>query len=157
MALQIYVTIKGMTQGTFKGSGSHKGKIPVVAFEFESISPRDPDSGQATGRRVFKPIVFAKEVDAASPQLLKALATNETLSEVDFEFSNIQPDGKELVYYTIQLTKASVAGFRQYVQVGERGGPVVDTRPLDRVSLTFERIVVTDIPGGTQYTDDWLA
>jgi len=157
MAQQIYVTIAGAVQGPFKspGTGPQKGRIPVVSFDLEVESPRDPSTGQASGKRQFKPVVFSKEVDAASPQILAALVADETLKEVQFDFVKISSVGKEVVYHTIKLTNATVASFEESQQIGEPGGPVVDSRPLDKVSLVFQKIEMVDIPGGTSASDDW--
>jgi len=98
----------GKDPGAFKspGTGAQKGRIPVLAIEFEVISPRDAATGQASGKRVFKPIVFKKEIDAASPQFLTSLATNETLTEVVFQFATVGSDGKEATYYTLTSSRS---------------------------------------------------
>lgn len=154
----MYVTIKGARQGVFKGRGSKPdhGRIPITAFEWETLSPLDPTSGQPSGRRKHKPVVFRKEVDAASPQILEALVTNESLDSVLFEFASVSQDGKETVDYTITLTKSSVAAFRESVYTGVLGGPPVDPRRLDEVTLTFQKIEMSNRAGGTSAFDDWL-
>jgi type VI secretion system secreted protein Hcp len=156
MAHQYYVTIKGSQQGVFKsqGSGPKKGRIPIVYFEFDVVSPRSA-SGSSTGKRQHKPVIFKKLVDAASPQLFESLVTNEILS-VEFEFNDVGPNGKESVYYTVTLINASVAALKQSVHVGEQGGPVVEQRFLDEVTLTYQKIEIADIPGKTSASDDWL-
>ncbi len=158
MALQIYVTIKGKTQGTFKGEGTkgNADRIPVVSFEYEVDSQRDPGSGQATGRRQHKPVVFSKEIDAASPEIFTALVDYEVLTEVVFEFLKFSPSGMEMVEYKVTLTNAGVASFRQTVRIGQQGGPVVDSRPLEEVSLVFQKIELDFLPGKTEASDDWL-
>jgi type VI secretion system secreted protein Hcp len=158
MALQVYVTIKGKTQGTFKGEGTkgNAGRIPVMSYEYEVDSPRDPGSGQATGKRQHKPVVFLKEIDAASPQIFTALVDNEVLTEVVFEFLKFSPSGMETVEFKVTLTNAGVALFRQTVRIGQQGGPVVDSRPLEEVSLTFQKIELDYLLGNTEASDDWL-
>jgi len=155
MAQQMYVTIKGVKQGLFKGQG-RDGKITLVSFEYEVVSQHDPASGQATGRRQHHPIVIRKEVDAASPMLFQALVTNEVLSSVNFEFLTSSQEGREVVDYTILLTNAMVALFRESVRTGEQGGPPVDSRRLDEVSFTFQKIEIVNLSGKTQASDDWL-
>jgi type VI secretion system secreted protein Hcp len=159
MALLIYAKIKGQKQGIFKGRGSRGagGWIPVVSFEYEVISQRDPGSGLATGRRQHKPVTFRKEIDASSPQIFASTVENEVLTEVQFEFMRAAPDGKETLEYKVTLTNAGVASYKESVNIAEQGGPVVDTRPLDEVSLTFQRIDLESIPGKTDASDDWLA
>jgi type VI secretion system secreted protein Hcp len=150
MAHPAYMTTKGQKQGVFKGQGPKgENRIPVVFFEFETVSMGDASGGQAPGGTAYKPVVFKREVDAASPQLFLACATNETLLEIVLSFAKVSSSGTEAVYYTVKFTNAVVAWFRQSVQVGEPGGPAVDSRFLDEVSLNYEKVEVTDIPGKT--------
>ena len=154
----MYVTIKGARQGVFKGRGSkpNPGRIPITAFEWETLMPIDAASGHPSGKREHKPVVFRKEVDAASPQILEALVTDETLKSVLFEFTSVSQDGKETVDYTITLANSAVAAFRESVYTGERGGPPVDPRRLDEVTLTFQKVEMSNKAGGTAASDDWL-
>jgi len=101
MAYQMYMTIKGSKQGIFSGNPQHKdgSKIEIFGFEYGGLSSRDAATGQASGRRVHKPITILKEIDASSPKLLMALTTNETLSSVLIEFVK-----QSAVYQSIQLT-----------------------------------------------------
>jgi len=43
------------------------------------------------------------------------------------------------------------------METPERGGPLVDSRPMDEISLVFQKIEITDVPGKTSFADDWLA
>ena|SRR5271170_7018775 len=159
MAHEFYATIKARVQGTLKGQGTgrEKDKIPGVAFSYGVVSPRDPASGLPTGRRRHIPIVFTKEWGAASPQLFQALVTNETLTSVLFEFMTTDALGKEEVDYTIELTNATISGFEGTLHIGEKAGPIVDSRKLEAITLEFQKITVTSVTGGTTAVDDWEA
>jgi type VI secretion system secreted protein Hcp len=154
-----YVTIKGRNQGTFKGPGTRgaSGRIPVVSFEYGVESPRDAATGLPSGRRQHRPVIFKKEIDASSPQLFLSAVTNESLTEVQFEFIDAAPDGREEIEYKVTLTNASVASFKESVATGERGGPAVDSRLLDEVSLTYQKIEVEYVPSKIQASDTWEA
>jgi type VI secretion system secreted protein Hcp len=159
MANEFYVTIDGIRTGRFHGESTakaHKGKIAGLEFFFEVTSPRDAASGQATGRRQYKPITFVKDWGAASPQLFTALITNETLTNVLFEFVQASAEGKEEVVETIKLTGATVSAFRQYI--GDVGNFALDPTPgsrrLENVTFSFRTIEITNIPGQTSATDD---
>ena len=54
---------EAMVKLTCDGAGS------VSSAAYEVTSPRDLATGQASGKRMHKPIVITKELDAASPQL----------------------------------------------------------------------------------------
>jgi type VI secretion system secreted protein Hcp len=157
MSHAFYVTIQGTTQGTFKGQGvgPNKGKISGVAFSYGVETPVDEGTGAPSGKRQHKPIIITKEWDAASPQLYQAIVTNETLKSVLCEFVNVNAAGVEQVAFTIELTNAAIVDFDGSVQFGEKGGPVIDTRELESISLVFQKITITSVTGDTTTTDDW--
>jgi type VI secretion system secreted protein Hcp len=113
MAFQAYIAVKGKKQGQFKGEAAaiqRKDKwMQVLGFTMGLTSPRDPSTGQATGRRQFQPVTIVKQWGAASPQGLAACSTNESLAEVDIEFTKTTAAGLEAVYQTVKLTDASIA------------------------------------------------
>src|SRR5688572_3072886 len=85
----IYVSIIGEKQGKFRGELTQKGfedKFAGLSFQYAIVSPRDPASGMATGKRMHKPIRFKKAWGAASTQLFQAIAMNENLKSVVIDF-----------------------------------------------------------------------
>jgi len=159
MTQHFNVTIQGAVQGTFKGQGAgrDKDKIPGVAISYGVESPRDAASGLPTGKRRHKPVVVTKEWGAASPQFFQAAATNEVLKSVLFEFITTNNYGKEEVDYTIELTNATISGFEGSLHIGEKAGPIIDARELERITLEFQKITVTSVTGGTTASDNWIA
>jgi len=132
-AHEFYVTIEGTKQGAFKGEGvgRAKGRIPCLSFSYQPSATRDVASGQASGKRQHAQIVIVKEVGAASPQIYRAVATHEVLSQVSFEFVHAAPDGREEVYKTLLITKALVASVRTLASGSDK--------PREEVTLTFEQ------------------
>jgi type VI secretion system Hcp family effector len=80
----------------------------------------------------------------------------EELSTVTFEFVHTNPNGQEMVYQTIMLTNATVSSVRRYIGISTGSEPP-DARPLEDVSLTFQKIEVQDSVGKTMFVDDWMA
>jgi type VI secretion system secreted protein Hcp len=158
MAIQIFASFKGVKQGDFKGEStqkSHEGMIPCVGFSYGVIIPRDATTGAATGKRQQQPVVFTKEWGASSPQFYVAAYTNEVLSEVIFNFYVAGPTGLQQLDHTVKLTNATIASVKQSLLLPQHGGPVIDSRELQEISLTFQKIDITSIPGKTEATDDW--
>jgi len=133
-AYQFYMTIEGTKQGKFKGEGvgRDKGWIPCLQFSYQPSAPRDVASGQASGKRQHGQIVIVKERGAASPQIFRAVTTNEVLKQVSFEFVHVTADGREEVYKTLRITKAVVASVRTLTSEGAK-----DAR--EEVTLSFEQ------------------
>ncbi|MGD0676368.1 MAG: type VI secretion system tube protein TssD [Polyangiaceae bacterium] len=167
MAYQAHISIKGTTQGQFKGEGiqdSRKDKwIPVLSFSNEVQSPRDLATGYPSGKRQWSPVKIVKEWGAASPQGLAACVTNETLTEVNIEFTKTKDSGEEYVYQKIKLTNATVAAVRRFTGNSETGettsrhASAHDTLELEEWALTFSKIELDDIDGQTSFMDDWRA
>lgn len=163
MALQAWVAVKGAKQGQFKGESTNARRkdkwIRILSFLYEVTSPRDLASGQASGKRQHKPIEIIKEWGASSPQLLSALANNEVLELVEFEFEKVGADGVESTYQTVTLTNASVSDVRQFspelcLCQGE-GAKDSEYRELEKVQFTFQKIREENREAGTVFSDDW--
>src|ERR1700730_19141353 len=61
----LYVKVVAKKQGTFKGDGltskAHLDQMLASAFDYGLVSPRDPATGQASGKPQHKPVVITKE------------------------------------------------------------------------------------------------
>jgi type VI secretion system secreted protein Hcp len=163
MAYEFYVTVKGTRQGAFKGESPRKGhelKAPGISYQHEINSPRDIATGHASGKRQHKPIKFTKEWGPSSPQYFLALVTNETLSDVLFEFIKTTKEGKEEIYYTIKLVNATISNIAYTTGKGESAGSAktaaaYDTHELEEISFTYQRIEVEHKQAKTAAIDDW--
>ena len=158
MAYEFYVTVEGTKQGKFKQETrreAHEGKLTGTAFRYSIASPRDAATGMAGGKRLHRPISFVKEWGAATPQFFQALCTNEILKSVLFEFVKVDENGEEYVFHTIRLTNASVSEIEQYVE-DTPGSEAHETDPLERISMTFQRIELENKDGKTMAVDDWF-
>jgi type VI secretion system secreted protein Hcp len=158
MALRIFASVTGAKQGAFKGESTQKGysgKIPGVGFSYGVAVPRDETTGQASGKRMHRPVVFTKEWGASSPQFYTAAYTNELLTTVLFEFLTTGPTGIAVVDHTIKLTNAVVVETDQSILLPQTGGPVIDSRELHVISFTFQKIEINSLTGGTSATDTW--
>jgi type VI secretion system secreted protein Hcp len=149
----IYVSIKGMKQGAFKGEVLQKGfegKIAALKFQYELVSPRDPVTGQLTSRVQHKPVMITKEWGAASTQLFQALVTNELLSEVIIDFVGADPKtGAMALSHSIKLTNVLVADISQSTEPITTGG----VRLLEDVAFVFGTIDIIDVRSNTTSRD----
>lgn len=149
--VHIEMKITGQKTGVFKGDSTQKGhedEILVSSYLFEVTAPHDPASGQATGKRVYKPITITKQLNSSSPQILNALVTNENLKTVVIDFFKTDKTGKEFIYYRVTLTDARITSDKQY-----SSGDTVS----EDVAFTFFKITQEDLVNKTVFTDDWSA
>ena len=78
----------------------HPKTIEVASFATGLNTPRDPQTGQAAGKRQFQPIHFIGPVSSASPLLMNALASGQVLASADLYVSR---PGATFDFYTIHL------------------------------------------------------
>jgi type VI secretion system secreted protein Hcp len=112
----------------------------IIAVSHEVVSPRDPASGLATGKRQHKPLTITKEIDKATPLLMKAIFTNQTLPAVQLSLN----DASGKTEATVKLTNAQVS---DHAQSGDE----------ETVSFTYQKITWTWVDGGITAEDDWEA
>jgi len=165
MALNAYLRLKGQKQGEIKGSVIQKGragKIMVIAVSHEIVSPRDPASGQATGKRMHKPFVITKELDKSTPLLYNALVNNENITvwELQFFAPQIQSigtgAGAEVNNYTVKLTNANIVDIRS-VMLNNKNPDLAKYAVYEEIAFTYQKIEWIWVDGGITSEDDWEA
>ena len=125
---------------TVTGQGFDASPYVISGYSHQVTSPRDPASGLATGKRQHKPLTITKEIDKATPLLMRAIYTNQTLPVVQVSLNGA--DGK--VVATVKLTNAQVS---DHLQQGS----------TETVSFTYQKITWTWVDGGITAEDDWQA
>lgn len=136
-------------------SMERENSIECLSYSEEVWTPREPGTGQATGRRQYLPITFTKRVDKSSPFLHKALTENQLL-DGEFRFFRPNPagDGTEQHYFTIKFFDGHVSSIRRISP--DTLDPVNANRPvIEEVSIVFERIEWTYEPNGATHNDSW--
>ena len=133
--------------------------VEVLSFSFSKIPPLDAGSGQATGKREWKPIVVGMPWTKSTPSLYSFLHSKTLLDEVTFEYG----------YDWISLLDAQISSISsrsggklavtfEYGDAesgrGASGHPLTDSMELERVAFTFQKIQ-TGSSGGKTFTDDW--
>jgi type VI secretion system secreted protein Hcp len=149
----IYLFATGAKTGVLKGEVTQKGRegsSEVTHLQHEIISPRDPASGMATGRRQHKPLVLSHPFGVMAVQLMNAAATNEVLRDVTIKVWGQDVQGRDTLHTTIRLTNASVASVSMST-VGQARA----VQMMQDVALTYQKIEVTDNVGNVVMTDDF--
>ena len=132
----------------------------VIAVSHEIVSPRDTASGQATGKRIHKPLVITKELDKSSPVLYASMVNNETINEFELQFFKpklaVGGAGLEVNHYRIRLTNAQINDIR-FTMLNTKNPELVKYAEYEEVSFSYEKIEWTWIDGGIEAADDWEA
>jgi type VI secretion system secreted protein Hcp len=160
-AYEFYFQVTGVTQGILKGESARErwqDWLVGLAYDYEVSTPRDVDTGRASGVRRHGPVTVTKEWGAATPQIFQALTTNEMLERVEFNFLKTTRNGTEEVYHKVILENAVVTDIKQRTETVENASGktiVYDTAELEDVSFAFQRITIENLDGMTVATDDW--
>src|SRR5262249_34051193 len=115
--------------------------IPLHSYAMQAIvSPRDAATGQASGKRMHKPMVITMQTDKATP-LLQHLTPNEEITSFTLKFTPAVPNAAS---HTLVIK--TIANARHLTSNG-----------LVEVGFTFQKINWTWVEGGKTTTDDWEA
>jgi len=135
-------------------SGHDKESL-VKGFTHNITIPRDPLSGQPSGQRVHAPFVVTKLMDKASPLLMNALVTGETLPKIEIKQYRTNYEGKLEHYYTTILEDAVIVDIKGDAphRIGETA--VADVAPLEHVSFSYRKISWRHEIASTSGEDDW--
>ncbi len=155
MANAFYLSVTATKQGVLKGeSGKDRSRIPILGFSYSVHSPRDPASGQATGKRQHEPVTVFKEWGVISPQLFEALVTNEVLTSVIIDEVRVSPKGKKENYMEIRLTNASLVEIIIEPEQFE-DQPLWADKEIEQISFVFEKIEFENKVSKAVAEDDW--
>jgi type VI secretion system secreted protein Hcp len=157
VALNAYLRLVGQRQGEIRGSVTQKGRertIMVIALSHDIVTPRDPATGEATGKRRHSPLIITKELDLASAPLHSAQASNENLREWELQFWRPSATGVEQQHFTITLTNASIASIHMEMP-NNKHPDLMKLETFEEVAFTYQRIDWTWTDGGVTSSDDW--
>ncbi len=159
MALNAYLRLVGQRSGEIRGSVTQKGRertIMVIALSHDVVTPRDPATGEATGKRQHRPLIITKELDAATSPLHSVQASNENLKEWELQFWRPSATGAEQQHFTIRLTNSSIASIHTEMP-NNKHPDLMKLETFEEVAFTYQRIEWTWTDGGLTGTDDWEA
>ena len=148
----LFCKIEGQKQGVIRSENPAKGLkdfIPILSIAGGVRTPFDPASGHASGKRQHQPLVLVKNLDKASPKLFLAAVTQENLKRVICDFRRDVENGTTQPYFRIELSDARI------VESDINGNGLVNQGVRETVQMTFERISLEDLIGGTVAEDDW--
>ncbi len=138
--MRILLAIAGMTgTSTLKG---FSGQIECDSFTLELKSPRDPATGQASGKRTYSPVVVTKTWDQTSPLLGQTVVNNTVIPKATFTFVPEASGGTTAPTPTlvVELANVQVLAFEH---TGFAGG--TDT-PQESYEFSFQTITLNFSP-----------
>jgi type VI secretion system Hcp family effector len=143
-ALNAYLKIDGI-QGDSTVTGE-EGAIKIEAFEFSATAATDANTGLASGKRQFSPIVIQKHVDGATVGLMRAFLSGRAVRTAEVDFRRAEMPGQPpSEYLKIQMDDIIVSSY----SLGGHGGG----EPTEQISFNFGALKVeftgTTANGGT--------
>ena len=149
-AINAYLKIEEVKGEQIKGSGQGKwaGWIPVTDATYTDIAaPRDAQSGMASGKRMHKPFTITKEVDSASPLLMKAVASGQHFATIEVDYVRGDQVIKKMVLTDVMVTAA------HNNSAGQKS--MGSAHATEQIEFTFQKIEMTAADGKTMAADDW--
>src|SRR5690606_1173383 len=102
------------------------------------------------------PLTITKDIDKSSPKLFQALTSGEQLTSAKLEYYRISPQGKEELYYTVEIKNAIITSMHKFVPMCL--DPANKSMGhMEAVSFTYETIIETFVPDGIEAQDSWNA
>ncbi len=132
----------------------HEDEFMVQSFDHGVGIPRDPQSGQPTGKRVHAPLIVTKVFDKSSPLIYAALVTGEALIKCKIKWYRTSVSGTQEHYFTIDLEDALITNVKARMPSCQDPGQSHFTH-LEDVSFSYRKIIWTHEVGGTMGEDDW--
>jgi type VI secretion system Hcp family effector len=119
-ALNAYLQLKGQKTGDIKTKSAKAGdgSVKVLSFNYGIVSPRDPASGQATGKRVHKPFIVRLAAEEDITKILIGLL--QSGERLDGTFT-AKKKGKD--YMKIELKDCYVTSYS--VETNDAGDDVI--------------------------------
>jgi type VI secretion system secreted protein Hcp len=156
--VDLFIKITGVKQGVIKGESfdaKHKGEIDVESYTWGVKLAYDLATGAAAGKRQHSVLKFVMRSQSATPLLLQATCTNETLKEVVLTCR--KAGGKQEEYMKWKLTNARVCQMNHGYLIPD------NIIPHDEVSLTFQKIELNyqaqnqdgTLGSALMFSDDW--
>lgn len=149
-AIDAYLKIEDAKGQQVKGSGQGKwaGWIPVTNAAYSDIaSPRDAQSGMASGKRMHKPFSITKEQDMSSPLLMRAVASGEHFSRIEVAYVRGDVVTKRMILTDVTLTADHNSG------AGQKS--MGSAHATEELEFVFQKIEMTAADGKTMAADDW--
>ncbi len=157
MARSGYLKIVGTKSGEIKGAVKQKGHedtIEVLSISHDVSVPRDAHTGQATGRRMHKPMIICKALDKSSPLLFHMLCTNETIKTAEIKINRVNPKGGEELFFTYLLEGVHIVNIETDMKsVKDKNFEYLPH--MENISFTYSKITWSIEEGGIMASDDW--
>ncbi len=151
-AEQVFLSVQGITgEATQKG---REGMMQVLAYSHEIVSPRDPATGQASGRRQHNPLKVVIPQSRSLPPLFQALSQNKVLPKVELLFYKTNVEGLEYLAFTYTLTNAGIQAIRPWMP-NKHDASTADYGAEVEVAFTYQKIEWNDLSSATTAGDDW--
>ena len=154
----VFMTVTGQKQGLIRGESTQKGRENqhrLLAYSHEIVSPRDPATGQATGKRQHQPFRIVKVLNQGSPPLMTAMTTSEDLSSVVIDVWTPTSVGAEVKLLTYTLTNARIVSLRPWMP-NRSDASAQSYPPAEEIAFTYQTIKVLYWNGGIESVDEWI-
>lgn len=162
MLAQMYLKVKGRTQGEIKGSVTqkdHGGKILIHGFKHSYDMPANLQAGRIVSSEARGVLTLTKEMDQSSPQFWQALGKREFLDDFVFEIYRPKKSGAGLTEldFTLKLKDVLVTRVEAHssepLKEGEASGALGN---MEDVSFAYQGFELEHKDSGISGQANWV-
>jgi type VI secretion system Hcp family effector len=146
--MHLFLKLSGIKSGFIKGSSTdkhHPGEIVVDSFSWGLHTPIDALSGLPTGRTLYSTLDFVAATAIDSAPLINSAASNEQVHG-DLSLVTTNSSGISSTSTKISFAGGSIVSYHI-------GASHLNAHPNDGFSITFQKLVVHQTPGGDAFID----
>lgn len=133
----------------------HVGWSDLLSISWQMTSRLDRASGLPTGKRQHKPLTITKEIDKATPILMRLCADVTSNPEVEIHLTRAVGDDRQQTYLIIRMEDVLISSYS--MDSADSTDPTTEVRDTEVLSLSYSKITWTYVDGGIEHTDDWAA
>lgn len=143
--------------GAFPAESTRTGQgIPLRSWNYSAAIPVD-QGGTATGPRRYTPVSFEKAIGAASPHILKAMLSGDSLT-ITIDLTGISPQGTPVLLHRAVFQQARILSVTRNstAPTGERVSSAASAAEMtETITFAFRRVEFDPgRPGGGYIIDE---
>ncbi len=116
--------------------GGSANSIPLKAWSYSVKFPVDERSGTPAGQRRYAPVSFDKLIGAASPNILRAMLTNEPLN-ITVDVVGVGPSGTPVLLHRVTFSQARIISVARNAASAVDSSGRISSAPEMTETITF--------------------
>ena len=137
----VYLLATGQQQGSIRGDATLPAfRDHIEVYEIHHLIRAE------SGTKEHEPLIFTKQIDRSSPNLYRAMDTNELLT-LEFKYVRRSFEGQIEQFYNVRLISARIVGIEPITR-NNLEPENLQLPHMERVRANYQRIEISHLPSG---------